>query len=71
MRGVGKLRRLGVVVSGMGLVLATFCFSLADGDEAAILVGVLAAASGLLGFATFFVSKRPRSPSDDIDETAR
>jgi len=55
----------------MGLVLATFCFALADGDEAAILVGVLAAASGLLGFATFFVSKRPRSPSDDIDETAR
>ena len=70
-RGVSKLRWLGVVVSVLGLVLATFCFVLADGEGAVILVGVLASASGLLGFATFFLSKRPRSPSDDIDETAR
>ena len=70
-RGVSKLRWLGVVVSVLGLVLATLCFVLADGEGAVILVGVLAAASGLLGFATLFLSKRPRSPSDDIDETAR
>ncbi|MBD8585954.1 hypothetical protein IFT90_15470 [Frigoribacterium sp. CFBP 8766] len=71
MRGVGRLKWLGVVVSVLGLVLATLCFALADGDGAVVFIGVLAAASGLLGLATFFLSRKPRSPADDMDETVR
>ena len=64
------MRWLGVVVSVLGLVLATVCFAFANGEGAAIFIGVLAVASGVLGLGTFFLSRRPRSPSDDIDETA-
>jgi len=47
------------------------CFVLADGDGAVIFTGVLAGASGLLGLATFFLSRNPRSLFNDVDETAR
>jgi len=47
------------------------CFALADGDGAVIFTGVLAAASGLLGLATFILSRKRKSPSGDMDETAR
>lgn len=71
MRSVGGSRWLGVVVSFLSLVLATLCFVLADGDGAVIFTGVLAGASGLLGLATFFLSRNPRSLFNDVDETAR
>jgi hypothetical protein len=58
-------------VSVLSLILASSCFASADGDGTAILVGVLAAASGLLGLATFYVNRAHRSPSGDTDETAR
>jgi hypothetical protein len=49
-------------VSVLSLILATLCSALADGDGAVIFTGVLAAASGLLGLATFFLRRKPRFP---------
>jgi len=71
MRDRGKRKWLGVAVSVLGLMLATLCFVFADGDGTVIVIGVLAAASVLLRLATSFLNRKPRSPSDDMDETAR
>jgi hypothetical protein len=60
-----------IVVSILSLTLAVLCFAFAHGDGAAILSGVLAAATGLIGLAMFFLSRKPRSPSDDMHENAR
>jgi hypothetical protein len=51
--------------------MATLRFASADGGGAAIVTGVRASASGLLGLATSFLSRRPGWPFHDVDEAAR
>jgi hypothetical protein len=71
MRGIGRRQWFGTVVSVLSLILATLCFAFADGDGTAMFIGVLAAASGLLGLGTFFLNGSHRSSSHDTDETVR
>lgn len=71
MRTLRRRKRLGIAVPVLGLVLAILCFVSADGDGALLFLGVVVAVSALLGLATFFVKRKPRSPSRETDETAR
>lgn len=57
--------------NGSRLVMATLRFASADGGGVAIVIGVRAGASGPLGLATSFLSRRSGSPFHDVDEAGR